>query len=260
MLQNSYSNNNVQPSRVKNYSRAQILGQNSKNYRFQDPNRNAAKAGNFQNFSRSQSVYKHHSRLKNKDHDVSMNVSTGSKSTASHSTGLPPAIKKNSISADYGSNYEQSVKEGIHKRASQIKNKIAQQISGQGGLRSSNRAWAVNGSNIHKHEYSYKKESGDSTELSYTNKGQLSGRGGSKRLNSIGRSDSSRRSSKSKPHREDVFMTSKSDYTIIHVIDENKRKEKDFKCTLSVLLRHMKYFEKHLAAPDAPEDIDISVH
>jgi len=38
------------------------------------------------------------------------------------------------------------------------------------------------------------------------------------------------------------------------------KKEKDFKCSLPILLRHMKYFERHMKSPNASEDIDISVH
>lgn len=53
-------------------------------------------------FNRSKSVYK--------EQEWARNGSTGTRSTASHSTALPPAFKKNSsISADYGNNYQQKL-------------------------------------------------------------------------------------------------------------------------------------------------------
>jgi len=53
-------------------------------------------------YNRSKSVYK--------EQDWARNGSNGSRSTATHSSGLPPAVKKNSsISADYGSNYQQKL-------------------------------------------------------------------------------------------------------------------------------------------------------
>ena len=47
---------------------------------------------------------------------------------------------------------------------------------------------------------------------------------------------------------------------VIHVRDENRGLDKDFKCSLNILLRHMKYFEKYLKDTSSPEEIDISVH
>jgi hypothetical protein len=47
---------------------------------------------------------------------------------------------------------------------------------------------------------------------------------------------------------------------IIHVCDENRQVNKDFKCRRSVLLSEMKYFAKHFDGNSSFEDIDISVH
>lgn len=47
---------------------------------------------------------------------------------------------------------------------------------------------------------------------------------------------------------------------VIHVWDEKKKVEKDFKCRKNILLKEMKYFEKHLKMTDSADDIDISVH
>jgi hypothetical protein len=47
---------------------------------------------------------------------------------------------------------------------------------------------------------------------------------------------------------------------VIHVCDENKKMNKDFKCDRNLLLNNMKYFEKYLADSKNLDDIDISVH
>ena len=47
---------------------------------------------------------------------------------------------------------------------------------------------------------------------------------------------------------------------VIHVCDENKKANKDFKCDRTLLLNNMKYFEKYLADSKNIDDIDISVH
>jgi len=47
---------------------------------------------------------------------------------------------------------------------------------------------------------------------------------------------------------------------IIHVCDENKKMNKDFKCDKTLLIGNMKYFEKYLSDSKSLEDIDISVH
>jgi len=46
----------------------------------------------------------------------------------------------------------------------------------------------------------------------------------------------------------------------IHVCDEAKRVNKDFKCSKSILMNRMKYFESHLQNCQAVEDLEISVH
>jgi len=47
---------------------------------------------------------------------------------------------------------------------------------------------------------------------------------------------------------------------IIHVCDENKKMNKDFKCDKNLLIANMKYFEKYLSDSKTLDDIDISVH
>lgn len=47
---------------------------------------------------------------------------------------------------------------------------------------------------------------------------------------------------------------------MIHVFDENRKVNKDFKCPKPLLLKEMKYFEAHLQESQSMDDIDISVH
>jgi len=47
---------------------------------------------------------------------------------------------------------------------------------------------------------------------------------------------------------------------VIKVTDERKNINKSFEWRKSLLLKEMKYFEKHLKSSDSAEDIDISVH
>lgn len=47
---------------------------------------------------------------------------------------------------------------------------------------------------------------------------------------------------------------------LIHVCDENKKMNKDFRCERNLLLANMKYFEKYLPESKNLDDIDISVH
>jgi hypothetical protein len=47
---------------------------------------------------------------------------------------------------------------------------------------------------------------------------------------------------------------------IIHVIDEAKRRQQDFKWSISKLLKHMKYFEKSINGWEDKIGLDISVH
>lgn len=47
---------------------------------------------------------------------------------------------------------------------------------------------------------------------------------------------------------------------IIHVCDENKKMNKDFRCDRQLLITNMKYFEKYLADSKNADDVDISVH
>ena len=41
-----------------------------------------------------------------------------------------------------------------------------------------------------------------------------------------------------------IEMSTDRNVAIIHVIDETKKRKQDFKCSISKLLKHMKYFEK----------------
>jgi hypothetical protein len=43
------------------------------------------------------------------------------------------------------------------------------------------------------------------------------------------------------------------------VADEKKNVKKNFQCPKELLLKEMKYFEKHLTMSDSADDIDISV-
>jgi hypothetical protein len=51
-----------------------------------------------------------------------------------------------------------------------------------------------------------------------------------------------------------------SNQIIIHVCDEGKKRNQDFKCDRTILVTNMKYFEKYLSDNKNIEDIDISVH
>ena len=46
----------------------------------------------------------------------------------------------------------------------------------------------------------------------------------------------------------------------IHVIDDNKKIKKDFTFGRSLLVKHMKYFEKCLKKISEQDEIDISIH
>lgn len=46
----------------------------------------------------------------------------------------------------------------------------------------------------------------------------------------------------------------------IHVFDENRKVNKDFKCQRDLLVKYMKYFEVYLTEATSVDDIDISVH
>lgn len=260
MLQNSYSNSGPQNTESANYTRPRINN----------------------SISRSKSVYK--------DQDWARNGSCGSRSTASHSSGLPPAFKKNSsISADYGKNY-QHVNQGQRlgqKIINSSKIRMSSNSSGRSGINNNIQApgintvdnkiqpvmktsgkpagtWTLKGSNV---QNDYVKTSGRFifTRLHLTSdidSNQISNRPPSKRLNSLNRPESSNRSSLNKLPAcgGEEYTTVGGEHTVIHVIDENKKKQKDFKCSLSLLLKHMKYFEKYLKSTEPTEDIDISVH
>ena len=47
---------------------------------------------------------------------------------------------------------------------------------------------------------------------------------------------------------------------VIHVCDENKKTNKDFKCEKNLLITNMKYFDKYLSSAKNSSDLDISVH
>lgn len=171
-------------------------------------------------FSRSKSVYK--------DQSLARNGSNGSRSTASHSSGLPPPFKKNSsISADYGSNYEQKINENLSKRGNPMKHKLLKNISAHKKYLGSRPEEAsilnvMKGNSIN-NEYSGHKLADSSTELSFTQNFEHSKRQPSRKLSSIKRAESSLRSSKNNLHIETPEpLKIGPDYTIIHVIDENK--------------------------------------
>jgi hypothetical protein len=55
-------------------------------------------------------------------------------------------------------------------------------------------------------------------------------------------------------------ISSSNELIVIHVCDENRKVNKDFKCEKSLLMSQMKYFEKYLTGASSIDDIDISVH
>ena len=50
------------------------------------------------------------------------------------------------------------------------------------------------------------------------------------------------------------------DGIVIHVCDESRKINRDFRCSKKVLLAEMKYFKTYLSGTSAYDDIDISVH
>jgi len=61
-------------------------------------------------------------------------------------------------------------------------------------------------------------------------------------------------------HNASIYGPVSSQQIVIHVCDESKKLNKDFKCDRTLLLSNMKYFEKYLCDQKNIEDIDISVH
>ncbi len=61
-------------------------------------------------------------------------------------------------------------------------------------------------------------------------------------------------------HNNGVGLPLSGNQIIIHVCDENKKRNQDFKCDRNILIANMKYFEKYLCDNKNIEDIDISVH
>lgn len=67
-----------------------------------------------------------------------------------------------------------------------------------------------------------------------------------------------------KDHNKEQEEVNNTNQIIIHVCDENRKLNKDFKCNKEILLSQMKYFEKFrqngTSATSSLEDLDISVH
>ena len=57
-----------------------------------------------------------------------------------------------------------------------------------------------------------------------------------------------------------LVNTGPEEEIVIHVFDENRKVNKDFKCEKNLLLSQMKYFEQYLQDAQSLDDIDISVH
>ena len=55
-------------------------------------------------------------------------------------------------------------------------------------------------------------------------------------------------------------MDRAGEYITIHVCDEARKIERDFKVEKKQLLREMKYFEAYLTSGTKNDEIDISVH
>jgi hypothetical protein len=54
--------------------------------------------------------------------------------------------------------------------------------------------------------------------------------------------------------------TEHDDSIVIHVCDESRKINRDFRCSKKILLAEMKYFKTYLSGTSAYDDIDISVH
>jgi hypothetical protein len=61
-------------------------------------------------------------------------------------------------------------------------------------------------------------------------------------------------------NQEKKDQSKNEEIIVIHVCDENRKLNKDFKCEKKLLYSRMKYFEKYLLNTNSLEDIDISVH
>lgn len=124
--------------------------------------------------------------------------------------------------------------------------------------RGEGKSWTLKGNNLN-NDYNTPVRDSSKSDLSYIQNPETV-RPPSNRLNSIRRPESSGRSSQNNIPTMGEIAKIGPESTIIHVIDENNKKQKDFRCSLPLLLKHMKYFEKHLKASESTEDIDISVH
>jgi Domain of unknown function (DUF3342)/CHORD len=60
--------------------------------------------------------------------------------------------------------------------------------------------------------------------------------------------------------KKEPYCPIREEEIIIHVCDEGKKINRDFKCPRNVLVAKMKYFESHLQNCQAVEDLEISVH
>lgn len=123
----------------------------------------------------------------------------------------------------------------------------------KGSSRSNERTWTLKGSNLQYENPAQTTQGASSSSISNV-LGEQQPRPDSKRLVGLNRPPSNSLLAVVEPEE------GKTDYTVIHVIDENKKQQKDFKCSMKILLKHMKYFEKHLKSSESTEDIDISVH
>lgn len=242
-LQNSYSNNN--------YSRTHLSTNTIKNYRVQSNGRQNIKEAELANnsFSRSKSVYK--------DQDWARNGTSVSRSTASHSSGLPPAIKKSSsISADYGKNQTQSyqysqinnntkmINHTKIRMSSNSSGRSAMNTSGQptsvepainpsmsGTGRSNEKAWTLKGSNIQADPAAGAKINPTVSTGNISNSKSVSQtRPDSKKLTALNRPPSGSSLFPQKvPNPVSEIGGEIGECTVIHVIDEAKKKQKDFK-------------------------------
>ena len=71
-------------------------------------------------------------------------------------------------------------------------------------------------------------------------------------ISSLRRDLSAKMSSEGKSERDDSI--------VIHVCDESRKINRDFRCSKKILLAEMKYFKTYLSGTSAYDDIDISVH
>ena len=110
-----------------------------------------------------------------------------------------------------------------------IENKLQPSIKGS-GRENQKQSWTLKGSNISS-DHPKLNNGSSNADFSYPQSNEPPRRPDSKRLNSLGRPPSDHKISQSNLYtsNNDKAKPQSVDFTVIHVIDENKKKQKDFK-------------------------------